>query len=205
MLTTTLAEIRSHGPCDKGFAKIRDHFGVSAAEAKTHSKPFPIALLILTNGITDTLWVAAHVAPNTITRFVIRRLDDGEHSALKTLRRLDGEFTQQIEAVETIVSLLRRKLAGEDVREELRAAAQNAYYVGGKVICDYAKTYGTGIGADKITYDATYATYNAAHAAHAVEADDANTRAAEASYLVCSVRQAADAVARDDIFLRATN
>ena len=118
-LTTTLAEIRSHGPCESGFAKIRDHLGVSPADAKTHDEPFPIALLLETNGLNDALWVTAHVALEAITRFLLRLVN----SALNSLRTLDGDHSREVEAVETVVSLLHRKLAGEDVRAELCDAA----------------------------------------------------------------------------------
>ena len=62
--------------------------------------------------------------------FLIARLDTGDISALKTLRSLDGDFAQQISAVETVVSLLRRRINGEDVADEMapaRAAAYAAY------------------------------------------------------------------------------
>ena len=60
-VTTTLADIRAAEPCPEGFAKIRDHFGVSAPDAKNHREPFPVALLLDTNDLDDTLWVLDNV------------------------------------------------------------------------------------------------------------------------------------------------
>lgn len=60
-ITTTLAAIRAAGPCEDGFAKIRDHLGVSPAAAKTHDEPFAVALLLETNSLADTLWVLDNV------------------------------------------------------------------------------------------------------------------------------------------------
>ena len=64
MITTTLADIRAAGPCEDGFAKIRDHFGASAKDAKTHREPFPVSLLLETNDLSDTLWVVDNVIGN---------------------------------------------------------------------------------------------------------------------------------------------
>lgn len=60
--------------------------------------------------------------------FLIAQLDTGDLSALKTLRSLDGDFAQQISAVEAVVSLLRRRINGEDVAEEMSAARAAAAY-----------------------------------------------------------------------------
>lgn len=58
--------------------------------------------------------------------FLISRLDKGEHSALKTLHRLDGDFARQIAAVEAVIGLLYRRLSGEDVTYGMRAAGKRA-------------------------------------------------------------------------------
>lgn len=65
--------------------------------------------------------------------FLIQRLDTGDHSALASLRRLSGDWTCQIEAVSDVVALLRRRLAGEDVRKAMTdawAAAEAAAQAG---------------------------------------------------------------------------
>ena len=171
MLMTTLAEIRSHNPCEDGFAKIRDHLGVSAAEAKTHDTPFPVALLLETNDLDDTLWVFDRVAPrNMIDAFLIRRLDEGDHSALKTLHSLDGDWSTQIKAVEAVVALLHRRIAGENVDQEMIAAANAA---NDAAIAAYAAAAGNDA-ADA----ANSAAYAAAHAAVAFRAANATARGA---------------------------
>jgi hypothetical protein len=61
--------------------------------------------------------------------FLIRRLDDGEHSALKSLRLdpVDADWWRNCEAaIATVVGLLRRRAAGEDVADEMKAAARAA-------------------------------------------------------------------------------
>jgi hypothetical protein len=63
-ITTTLADIRAADPCSDGFAKIRDHLGVSPADAKENHEPFPVALLLETNDLGDTLWVLDNVIGN---------------------------------------------------------------------------------------------------------------------------------------------
>jgi hypothetical protein len=63
-ITTTLADIRAADPCSNGFAKIRDHLGVSPADAKENHEPFPVALLLETNDLGDALWVLDNVIGN---------------------------------------------------------------------------------------------------------------------------------------------
>ena len=61
--------------------------------------------------------------------FLIRRLDDGDHSALKSLRvnPVDADWWRDCEAaVLRMADLLRRRVAGEDVAEEMKAAARAA-------------------------------------------------------------------------------
>lgn len=52
--------------------------------------------------------------------FLISRLDTGGFSALKTLRSLPGDWQQAELAVDRVVALLKRRLVGEDVAQELR-------------------------------------------------------------------------------------
>lgn len=129
-LMTSIAEIRSYGPCHSGFAKIRNHFGVSAADAKTHSLPFPVALMLETNDIWEALWVFERVAPQPMKdTFLIYRLDTGEHSALKSLRLkpVDSDWWRACEAsILRIAALLNRRISGDDVAAEILAAADTA-------------------------------------------------------------------------------
>jgi hypothetical protein len=101
--------------------------------------------------------------------FLIRRLDDGEHSSLKTLGSLKGDWTREIEAVKAVVTLLERRINGEDVADEMKAAGAAAY----------------------AAYVAAYAAAGAAYVAAYAAADAA--RAADAAYV------AAYAAARVDL------
>jgi hypothetical protein len=58
--------------------------------------------------------------------FLIARLDTGEYSAIKSLAKLDGDWTRQREAVERVVALLHRRIAGENVAAEMKNAADAA-------------------------------------------------------------------------------
>jgi hypothetical protein len=129
-LMTSIAEIRSFGPFHSGLAKIRTHFGVSAADAKTHASPFTVVLMLETNDIWEALWVFERVAPQPMKdTFLIYRLDRGEYSALKSLRLtpVDSGWWRACEAsIQRIVTLLNRRISGDDVTAEMRTAADAA-------------------------------------------------------------------------------
>ena len=191
MLTTTLAEILAHEPCDDRFAKLRNHFGVSPSEAKTHDVPFPLTLLLETNGLDDAVWVFEKVAPQRVKdEFLIRRLDTGDHSALKSLRRnpVDADWWHNCEkAILDVTALLRRRMAGEDVEQEMECDAYAAY----------AAAY-----AANAAYAAAAAALNAANAADddaAYYAAYAATCAANAAYYAAYAAYAAANAAADDV------
>lgn len=93
------------GAEDEG--KARQHFALSVAEAVSKPVDFDKARDL----------------------FLIRRLDTGDHSALKSLDALDGDWQEKKEVVESVVKLLHRRVAGEDVAEEMEAARAAAYAV----------------------------------------------------------------------------
>lgn len=112
--------------------------------------------------------------------FLIKRLDTGKHSALATLRSIDGDWQQQIKAVDAVVALLYRRAAGEDVAEEMkaaRAAARAGAYSAS------AASYAASYAADAAAYAASYATDAASYAASeaAAYAAKAAAYAAEAA------------------------
>ena len=178
MITTSLAEIRSHGPCNYGFDKLRKYLGVTPSEAKTHSEPFPVTLVLESNDLRDALWVTAHVAPQALIHFLIRRLDDGEYSALKTLRSLDGKYSRQIDAVETVTALLRRHMAGQSVSDDLVHACRAAADVAGATA---RAAYAAADAAEAAACVADAAAYAAACAAHAAAATVTDAAAPDAA------------------------
>ena len=105
--------------------------------------------------------------------FLIARLDTGENSALKSLRKnpVDTNWWKACEkAVIDVTALLYKRVAGENVESEMGAAAD----------ATYAATYAADAAADAAraaARAATYATYTAAYAA----ADAAATYAARAA------------------------
>jgi len=103
--------------------------------------------------------------------FLIARLDTGEFSALKTLRSLSGDFTRQISAVEAVVSLLRRRIDGEDVAEEMARAALAARRAARADIY-YARATADAAYAVYVVYATVYADHVAVYAAEAAARDD---------------------------------
>jgi hypothetical protein len=51
-LTTTLARIREHGPCEAGWRKLLKHLGKTAAD----DEPLPYTVIFDGNGLYDALW-----------------------------------------------------------------------------------------------------------------------------------------------------
>lgn len=103
--------------------------------------------------------------------FLIARLDTGEHSALKSLAKLDGDWTRQREAIELVVALLHRRVAGEDVSEEIKGATATC--------AAYAAANSAANAADNATvYAAACAADVAANAAYATQATHVAARAA---------------------------
>lgn len=176
-LMTSLAEIRSYGPC-ADFAKIRKHFGVSAADAKAHSTAFPLALMLETNDIWDALWVFERVAPQPMKdEFLISRLETGGNSALKSLRLrpVDSDWWRACEAsIQQVVGLLCRRMSGDDATVEMRTAAQDATRAA-------ANARAAGTRAAAAAHAAAYTAANAAVAACAAAAQAACVAAATAA------------------------
>ena len=98
--------------------------------------------------------------------FLIRRLDDGEHSALKSLRLnpVDADWWRDCEAaLATVVGLLRRRLAGEDVVQEMKAAADGAC-TAAAYVADGSCTAAVYVAADAAACAAACVAYDAARA-----------------------------------------
>jgi len=51
-LTTTLAAIRKHSPCENGWAKLLKHLGKTRAD----DKPLSLITILDSNGLEDALW-----------------------------------------------------------------------------------------------------------------------------------------------------
>ena len=51
-LTTTLAAIRAHRPCEDGWRKLLAHLGKTAAD----DEPLPFETILDSNGLDDALW-----------------------------------------------------------------------------------------------------------------------------------------------------
>lgn len=114
--------------------------------------------------------------------FLISRLDTGEFSALKTLESLDGEWGEQKKAVSDVVALLWRRVAGEDVAEEMRAAARAATLAAARAApCTTARA-ATRAATHAAPGDAAFAAANATLAAALAAADAAPGDAVDAAH-----------------------
>jgi hypothetical protein len=130
--------------------------------------------------------------------FLIAQLDTGNHSALKSLAKLSGDYSQQRAAVEAVVALLHARLAGEDVTERMDAAADAANAAAYAADAANAAAYA----ARAATYAAraSRAAVNAVNAANAAAAAYAVNAAAYAAYYVAkAATAAANAAARADL------
>ena len=52
MITTTLARIRAHSPCESGWRKLLTHLG----KTKADDEPLPYLVILQSNGLDDALW-----------------------------------------------------------------------------------------------------------------------------------------------------
>ena len=52
MITTTLARIRAHSPCESGWRKLLTHLG----KTKADDEPLPYSVILQSNGLDDALW-----------------------------------------------------------------------------------------------------------------------------------------------------
>ena len=134
--------------------------------------------------------------------FLIRRLDDGEYSAIKSLRwkPIDADWWRDCEsAIIRVAGLLRRRVAGEDVAKEMdaaRAAAYDAAYAAARAAraayaAADAAAYAAYAAADAARAAARAAAYDAAYAAARAAAD----AAAYAAYAAADAARAAYAAA----------
>ena len=119
--------------------------------------------------------------------FLVRRLDNGDHSALKSLRLrpVDADWWRDCEAeIVRVADLLRRRLASEDVAAEMKAA---------RAAADAAAAQAQAKEAQRMAACA------AAYAAQAQAEEAQRMAACAAAYACAAARAAADAAARADI------
>lgn len=139
--------------------------------------------------------------------FLIRRLDTGDYSALKSLRLnpVNAGWWRVCEtAIKDVVALLHRRISGEEVQAEMTAAhadadtaaraADTTAYVVARADDVLAYTDTTADAAARAAYADAYAAHAAAHAAaYAADAADTAARAADAADAADAAARAADA------------
>jgi hypothetical protein len=167
-ITTTLADIRAADPCSDGFAKIRDHLGVSPADAKENHEPFPVALLLETNDLGNTLWVLDNVIGN------------------KRLCRLFAA-----DCAESVLPIFERHRPDDD-------RPRHAISVGRDPNSTAAAEAAAGDAAEAAARAASCAARDAAEAASCAARDAAEAAAEAAAWAAsCAARDAAEAAAGD--------
>ena len=140
--------------------------------------------------------------------FLIRRLDTGDYSALKSLRLnpVDADWYRRCErAVTRVVGLLRMRLDGANVEAEMKAARAEAWSVRAEAwsVVAYAAA---AAGAAEASADAARAAAaaGAADAAAAAAADAAGAAAADADAAAAAAAAGAAAASRADLIASIT-
>jgi hypothetical protein len=158
MMSALVPGAQSASDCvTAGWPQWLAELNVSLFDASVGAKDETVARNDFAMAVAKAVAVPRDYA-RALTLFLIRRLDDGDMSALKTLRGLKGDFAQQISAVEAVVALLHRKLGGEGVSTEVRAAADAA----ADVAADAAADAAADVAADAAARDDLIASLNAA-------------------------------------------
>ena len=149
---TTLNEIRSHGPCQDGWAKLLKHLGKTRPDAK----PLSLLTILDSNGLGDAVWcLRTEPTPERTQRF-----------ALAVARRV-GHLHPQAKATLDIVE---QYLSGQATKEELEAAARAADYAANAA--DYAAAADAAYAAAGAAGAAGAANYAANAADYAANAAD---------------------------------
>jgi hypothetical protein len=183
-ITTTLSAIRAAQPCEEGFAKIRNHLGVSPAGAKTHDKPFPVALLLETNDLDDTLWVLDFAVQNER----ICRLFAAD-CAEQVLHLFEEEYPDDKRPRQAI-EVARDPTASDAARAAARAAAWDAARAAARAAATDAARAAARAAATDAAWDAAW---DAARAAATDAAWDAARAAASDAARAAALVTARDA------------
>ena len=155
---TTLNEIRSHSPCQGGWAKLLNHLN----KTRPDDEPLSLLTVLTSNGLDDAIWcLRTEPTPERIQRF-----------ALAVARRIEHLHPQ----AKATLDVVERYLSGQATKAELNTAA--AYTAHAAYAAADAAVYTAH--AAYAAAAAVYAAHTAAYAAYAASraADAAASRAA---------------------------
>ena len=110
-MTTTLNQIRSHRPCQEGWAKLLKHLNKNSAD----DEPLSLLTVLTSNGLDDAIWclrTEPEPTPERTQRF-----------ALAVARRVQHLHPQ----TEATLDIVDRFLSGQATKAELDAAYAAAY------------------------------------------------------------------------------
>ena len=156
---TTLNQIRSHSPCQKGWVKLLKHLNKTSAD----DEPLSLLTVLTPNGLDDAVWcLRTEPTPERTQRF-----------ALSVARRVEHLHPQ----AKATLDVVERYLSGQATKVELEAARVTAYAADDAAAATYA-TYAAGAAAAAAATAA--ANYAAGAAADGVAADGVAEREAQA-------------------------
>ena len=160
MITTTIAKIREHGPCENGWKKLLAHLG------KTEADDEPLALLTIldSNGLDDAIW-SFRALPEHNAKWRHYAVDCVEHvkHLITDPRSLEALRIARLHAdgLATDEQLTRARRAATAAADAATAAAKAATAATSEATC--AATYATAATTAATTYAAAAAaTYAAA-------------------------------------------
>ena len=187
---TSLNEILKHGPCGKhsdgvsGFSRLLKFLN----KDKGDDEPLSFTTILESNGISDAIWCL-----RTLPGYDLKVME----FKLKCARRV--EYLDKSGKTKECLDIVARFIAGDATRDDLRAAADDAYAA--YAAADGADTaytaYAAYAAADDAAYAAAAAAAYAADAAYAAYAADAAADAAYAAYAAADAAYAAAAAGKD--------
>lgn len=178
MLTTTLARIREHGPCEDGWETLLRYLGKTRAD----DEPMPFSVIARSNGLDDALW-CLRVLPESYRAAVALLACDFAERALRFVPEDEGRPRLCLDAV-------RRWTRDEATLDDVHNASDAAF----AAFRDYC-AHGSHSGA---VMDAMEAVRAVARIATIASMEHASIRVMEISRIVCII-SAYDAIASKDL------
>ncbi len=128
--TTTLNEIRAHGPCKAGWEKLLAHLG----KTKADDEPLAILSILESNGFDDALWCLRAKSLGRLSRHF------QAWCAEQVLHHFEAERPNDTR-VRDQIAMLRNDSATESEREAARAASMPAAWAASRdAACDAARS-----------------------------------------------------------------
>ena len=115
-LTTTLAKLREHSPCESGYRKLLRSLGAKWPDAK----PINLLRILKSNGVQDMLWCLCCTFEDNFTVRLLMSADFAQ-SVLRYFTKYDENDKRPADAIQAA-----RDLAAGKISEEAAGAAARA-------------------------------------------------------------------------------